>query len=296
MSIDFENIKIAVAGGDCRQLYCARSFADKGFETALFGFDYCEDDIGQCTRCDTLDCALNKANIVVLPLPVSRDGENLTVQHSIGSVSLDELFSKIGASATVLGGNVSDKVKKTAESHGIKIIDYFEREELVIANAYLTAESAIAVAMNELDFSLHDYPVLVMGYGRIGKCLCQLLKGMGASVFASARKNRDFEWIRAFGYSPVDTSRVSEVVSSCRLVFNTIPETVLDENTLKYVHKDSLIIDLASKPGGVDFDSAKIHGIKVIWALSLPGKKLKISAGRAIAETVMNILEDEEVV
>ncbi len=295
MDIDFENIKIAVVGGDCRQLYCARYLADKGFETALFGFDYCEDDIGLCTKCSALDSALNQAKIVVLPLPVSRDGENLTIQHSLGSVSLDELFKKIDENAVVLGGKVSDKVRKKGENFGIKIIDYFEREELVIANAYLTAESAIAVAMNELDFSLHDYPVLVMGYGRIGKCLCQLLKGMGVDVFASARKNRDFEWIRAFGYSPVDTSKVSDVINSCRLIFNTIPETVLDENTLKFVHTDSLIIDLASKPGGVDFDSAKIHGIKVIWALSLPGKKLKISAGRAIAETVMNILEDEEV-
>ena len=296
MNIEQENIKIAVVGGDCRQLYCARCLADKGFETALFGFDFCEDDFGFCTRCDNISDALNKAKIVVLPLPVSRDGALVTIQHSLGSVDVEGLFSKTEKDAVVLGGNVSDKIKSIAQKHGIKIIDYFEREELVVANAYLTAESAIATAMNEIDYSLHDYPVLVMGYGRIGKCLCQLLKGMGVEVYASARKNQDFEWIRAFGYSPVDTSKVSDVIGSCRLIFNTIPETVLDDNNLKLMHPESLIIDLASKPGGVDFESAKKNGIKVIWALSLPGKKMKRSAGRAVAETVMSILNDEEVI
>ena len=62
------------------------------------------------------------------------------------------------------------------------------------------------------------------------------------------------------------------------------------------MHKDTLIIDLASKPGGVDFNAAKECGIKTIWALALPGKKLPVSAGKIMARTVIDTLEDMEVI
>ena len=60
----------------------------------------------------------------------------------------------------------------------------------------------------------------------------------------------------------------------------------------KRIRKDCLVIDLASKPGGVDFKAASELGVKVVWALGLPGKVAPISAGRIIADTVMNILSE----
>jgi len=42
----------------------------------------------------------------------------------------------------------------------------------------------------------------------------------------------------------------------------------------------------------VDFDAAKELGIKVIWALSLPGKVAPVTAGEIIKGTVINILQE----
>ena len=48
--------------------------------------------------------------------------------------------------------------------------------------------------------------------------------------------------------------------------------------------KSCCIIDLASKPGGVDFDSARKHEIKADLALGLPGKVAPKSAAKYMYE------------
>lgn len=75
------------------------------------------------------------------------------------------------------------------------------------------------------------------------------------------------------------------------MLFNTVPQTVIGRKELAGA-KDSLIIDLASKPGGVDFDAARDLGVKVIWALGLPGKVAPVSAGKIIKKSILNILSE----
>ncbi|MEG2989378.1 MAG: dipicolinate synthase, partial [Oscillospiraceae bacterium] len=61
---------------------------------------------------------------------------------------------------------------------------------------------------------------------------------------------------------------------------------------LSELRPGALVIDLASKPGGVDFEAATRLGVHVIWALSLPGKVAPVTAGAAIRDTVYHILEE----
>ena len=288
-----EKGKIAVIGGDLRQIYCAEFLAKSGFLTAVFGFENYEGEIENVTVCTNIEDALNDSMCVVLPLPVSRDGVTLFMPLSDLSITLPSLFLLTDKNCVILGGNCSKGIRELCCHCGRRMFDYYDREELKIANAYLTAESAVSLAMNECKFSLKGENVLVVGYGRIGKTTCSILKALGANVYASARKQSDIEWIRAYGYSPVLTEKISDCIGKCKLVFNTVPVKVLDEKTLPYACRNCLIIDLASSPGGVDFEWAKKNGLKVIWALGLPGKRLYESAGVAVAQTVNNILLEE---
>ena len=91
------------------------------------------------------------------------------------------------------------------------------------------------------------------------------------------------------------TGDLSGCAGDFDVIFNTVPAEVLDRNVLEQIPDDTLIIDLASKPGGVDFSAAKELGKKVIWALSLPGKTAPITSGRIIKETILNMLCEMEV-
>jgi dipicolinate synthase subunit A len=61
---------------------------------------------------------------------------------------------------------------------------------------------------------------------------------------------------------------------------------ILDRSKLELLNKEVLIIDLASKPGGVDRDAANDLRIKTIWALALPGKVAPQSAAQIIKHTI----------
>lgn len=76
------------------------------------------------------------------------------------------------------------------------------------------------------------------------------------------------------------------------MIFNTVPALVLDETVLKGLPQETLVIDLASRPGGTDFEAAKRLRTRVVWALSLPGKVAPMTAGEIIADTICNILEE----
>ena len=54
------------------------------------------------------------------------------------------------------------------------------------------------------------------------------------------------------------------------------------------------MIDLASKPGGIDFSAAAMLNLKVIWALSLPGKVAPVTSGEIIKTAIFNIINEEE--
>ena len=162
-------------------------------------------------------------------------------------------------------------------------------------NSVPTAEGAIKIAIEETPFSLHGSKCLVLGYGRVGKILARMLQGIGANVWVEARKYADLAMIEGHGYEPLSLNEVKNYIDEFDVIFNTDPSLILDETMLRGVRSDTLIIDLASKPGGVDFNAAKLMGIRVIWALSLPGKISPVTSGMIIKDTIMNIINELEV-
>jgi len=146
--------------------------------------------------------------------------------------------------------------------------------------------------MEELPYTLHNCKCLVTGYGRIGKILAHRLYGMGAIVSCSARQHKDIAWIKAYGYDAKNTKDLKDYIHEYTAIFNTIPGKIFTRDVLRDVRNDAIIIDLASKPGGVDFEAAKELGINVIWALSLPGKVAPATAGKILKDTIVNIINE----
>ena len=164
-----------------------------------------------------------------------------------------------------------------------------------IANAVPTAEGAIELAISETPITIHNSKCLVMGYGKVGKALSRALSALGAHTYVQARKYADLALIENHGCHPLTMNEAKTHIGDFDIIFNTIPALVLDADTLRAVSRKALIIDLASKPGGVDFSAAKQIGLNVVWALSIPGKVAPVTAGLIIKDTITNILTEIEV-
>lgn len=295
-----KNIKLALLGGDKRQAALAKYIADVGSNVYCFGIP--RDLLGENIKnVNTINEALDGASAVIMPLPISGDGVHLScpLMREIDPPEIREIL-KISRGLPIYGGRLSPQIKKTAEGLGVTITDYFASEELKIRNSVLASEGALSIAMDQLDVAVFGSKSAVIGYGRLGKTLAPMLKSLGSNVTVAARKSTDLAWAAAYGFNilkiGVKSDGSSTLTALCRgydVIFNTVPHWLFTENVLSELQKDTLIVDLASAPGGVDPEAAEKYGINVIPALSLPGKYAPISAGELIGEYITELLHKE---
>ena len=285
-------MKFTVIGGDMRQVRLCEFLARDGHAVSCFALDKIKIDGGVDTA-DTISEAVEGADCIVLPLPaLSKDGIlNAPLSKRVHTVN--EVFSVIEAGQIVCAGKIDGQMKTAAAERGIRIFDYLEREEFAIANAVATAEGAVQIIMEETESTINGAKCLVIGYGRIGKALAERLKGLNALVTVSARKCSDIAWIEAYGYKAAETGALDGILSDYDVVVNTVPAYIMGRQQLSELKKDCLCLDLASKPGGIDFSESSRLGLKAIWALSLPGEVAPASTGRAIKDTVYNIIKEQ---
>lgn len=280
----------AVIGGDLRSAYLAGLLAADGYKVITSGFD--STDLPPCvTGCTNPAQAVTLADCVVLPLPVTTDGSTVNAPFSRMRIPLDQVLNGVTPSQILVGGQISDVVRKEAECRGLMISDYLRREELAVMNAVPTAEGAIQLAMEELPVTIQGAKCLVTGFGRVAKTLARLLIALGAHVTVAARKCADLAWARSEGCSAIEISQLSKA-GEYDVIFNTVPVLLFDKAILKDMEKSTLLIDLASRPGGVDFNAAAELQIKTIWALSLPGRVAPKTAGKIIKETILNMIKE----
>lgn len=269
-------MRIAVAGGDLRMLTVCRMLAECGYDCALFGFG----NIAESTDSE-LSAAVAEAAAVILPLPFSKGG-SLYAPFCEKTVSAEEVLALCGNERLILGGGIGER--------GNNAVDYSLCEELLIKNALITAEAALSIAMNETEKTLFGSEIVILGYGRIGSLLAGMCRSLGAKITVIARRPEACALAEALGMRTSGFGGIEAALAGADMVFNTVPSIVLGEKELAAVKQSAVLIELASLPGGIDRAQAGKRGLRVIEALGLPGRYAPISAGKAIAETVIPIL------
>ncbi len=278
------NKTFGVVGGDRRQAELGRLLAGDGHSVRTYGLDRWK-PVGA----DTLDRAAS-ADVVILPLPLCRGDGVLNCEE--GAVPTADLFRRLRPQQRILAGQVRPQQRQEAEALGLTVEDYFLREELAVANAVPTAEGAVQLAMEHLPITIHGSRVLIIGYGRVGRLTAQRFQALGARVSVAARKYEQLAWAQAMGFGGEHLSNLKGWLCGYDLIVNTVPVQVLGREELEDVKPDCLILDLASKPGGVDLGAAGDLGLTVVWALALPGKVAPVTAGAAIRDTIYNMLRE----
>lgn len=278
-----------IIGGDKRQLFLAKSISDSCYDVLLGGFDRLESH-GSLSLCNVKK-AISESDALIFPLPSIRTDGSLNTPFSNENILLDGDDIEIILQKPVFTTMKSRFLKAYPRLSDGEIFDYGARDDFAILNALPTAEGAIECAMREYEGTISGSKCLVAGFGRIGKILAHKLVLLGANVTVSARKPSDLAYVKALGYNALNTENL-RTVKRFDIVFNTIPKLIFDRELLMNTDTNTLIIDLASLPGGVDFDTAEKLGIYAVRALSLPGKCAPKTAGEIIKTTVFDIIKE----
>ena len=249
--------QFAVVGGDARQAAAARALARAGYS------------VGGPEK-------IAVADYILLPLPLDA-----------ARTPLAELLRAARPGTLALGGMLSAEAKAIAAEAGVELVDYFAREELTIRNAIPTAEGCIGILMAERSRTLWGSSILLTGFGPVGQAL-------GAQVTAAARRPAQRALAESFGLRSVAIGRLGRLAPAFDTVVNTVPAQVLSAEVLARLRPESLIVDLASRPGGTDFEAARRLGHRAIHALSLPAACAPETAGEAVAQTVCEMIGQRE--
>ena len=215
------------------------------------------------------------ADIILLPVPATRDLVNINCTITNRIIPLDILKNR-RPETRIFGGG-----KLPIDNY----TDFLLSDEYAIKNAALTAEGTISYAIEHTDFSLWQSSILVIGYGRVGKALTKRLAAFAPNLTVSARSGRDFSTLDTLGINHIKTSEISKSAKPFDIVFNTV-DIKLDSSVAERL-KGALFIDLASN-GGFD---GEYDGITYKKLPAIPGKTAPLTAGKIIAETVINLLD-----
>ena len=276
--------KIAVIGGDKRQVYLAQILAARGYDVAACGL--CENVHGERIRETTaLSEALEQADAVVCPVPFLRSGK-ITGSYEAVDMNTETLFGKMPGPTEIFAGNIPDNIRGYAEKQGHKVYDMMQEEQVASMNAVATAEGAVAEAITRSPVNLTKSRCLILGYGRCGSALTRLLKAFFCQVFVLEKDRMKAANASVLADGIVSLEELADAMESVDFIFNTAPEMILTEERLRHVGKKAWILDIASAPGGVDYRAAETLAVNAVLLPGLPGRYSPWSSAEILADFI----------
>ncbi len=271
-----------IVGGDSRFSYMENILKTKGYNAKrIYPGSYTADDF-------------SKANVFILPVPVSRDGKNINTPLSDEQFYIGDFLRLLPKNCIVAGGMIGDEVTQLLKAKNIDVFDYYKSEMLTEKNASITAEGAIGVIINSYRAAVENLKCAVTGYGRCGKAICEKLSDLGAEITAVVRSDKSYTDAEKNGLNACYLSDFAAVCNTFDVIINTVPVRIISEEILSKVSSDCLLIEIASSPFGIDFDCAKKLKINTIKAGGLPGRTSPFTAGKIICDEIINYYWGDE--
>ncbi|MFM1650871.1 dipicolinate synthase subunit DpsA [Brevibacillus sp. B_LB10_24] len=287
-------IHVAFIGGDARQLEVIKKCIQLDAIVTLIGFDNLESSFTGATKKPLTCDVLKDVDALILPIVgTDNDGFVESVFCSKPLQFLSEHAACLKKHCVVYTGMAKSYLKTLLLRQQITLVELLDRDEVAIYNSIPTVEGALMMAIQNTDITIHGSQVIVLGLGRTGMSLARSLHALGARVRVGARRPEHMARIHEMGLTPFHLSELRPQVANADIIFNTIPQLVITAEVIAQMPQATLIIDLASKPGGTDFRYAERRGIKALLAPGLPGIVAPKTAGQIIANTVSRLIADQ---
>ena len=286
--------RIAVIGGDARYLELIRKLEQLPHATVvLVGYDKLEPGFIGSKQYDLHEIQPKDLDIIILPITGTDPEGNIEAIFSNQPIQLkDSWFKQLREKTIVFTGISNEYLDAVSSETNIELIPLLGRDDVAIYNSIPTAEGAIMMAIEHTDYTIHSSKVIIAGFGRVGNTVANKFSALGGDVSVVTKSVRELARITEMRLNAIPLEAFTDSVGDCDLLINTIPAKVITQDIIEKLPAHTVIIDLASKPGGTDFEFAKKRGIKAILAKSLPGVVAPKTAGEILAQVIKQILQE----
>lgn len=287
-------LQIAVIGGDARQLEVIRKLAELDARLSLIGFEQLDHVFSGVYKEKLSEINFGEIDAIILPVTGTNiEGQVETIFSNEEVQLTEEIILKTPAHCTIYSGISNSYLDSISKKANRKLVKLFERDDVAIYNSIPTVEGTIMMAIQHTEFTIHGSTVAVLGLGRVGMSVARAFHHLGAKVKVGARRTEHIARIVEMGLTPFHLKDLDTEVKDLDICINTIPHLIVNAAVIQKMPTQTLIIDLASKPGGTDFRYAEKRGIKALLAPSLPGIVAPKTAGRILGNVLTKLLEED---
>ncbi|CAI9390794.1 dipicolinic acid synthetase subunit A [Niallia sp. Sow4_A1] len=289
-----KGMKIAVTGGDARQLEIVRKLTEQEAILSLIGFEQLDHAFTGATKEKIDNVDFSKIDAIILPVKgTDLNGQVDTIFSNEKVFLTKEILEKTPEHCTVYSGITNEYLNLLIKETNRKLVQLFDRDDVAILNSIPTVEGTIMMAIQHTDTTIHGSKVIVLGLGRVGMSVARTFHALGAKVKVAANQSEHIARIIEMGLSPVHLDDLQIAVEEIDICINTIPHLVVTSDVIEKMPLHTLVLDLASKPGGTDFQYAEKRGVKALLAPSLPGIVAPKTAGNILADVLAQLLADQ---
>ncbi|UTR15048.1 dipicolinic acid synthetase subunit A [Salipaludibacillus sp. LMS25] len=287
-------MQVAIIGGDLRQIEVIRKLSTLDTSLYLIGFDQLDDGFLGVENKTFETVNTDQLDAVILPVNgVNHNGEADTVFSGQSQVLEEHWLAQTPEHLKIYTGIASKTLKNIAQKTEKSLVELMNRDDLAIYNSIPTAEGAVMLVIQHTNTTIHRSNVLVTGFGRVGQTIARTFANLGAHVSVAAKERDLLARIYEMNLTPIPLDNLSDAVAEADVVINTIPAHVLTSTIIAKMQNHVLILDIASKPGGTDFNFANKRGIHAILTPGLPGLVAPKTAGIQLAELLSTLLEKQ---
>lgn len=289
-----KGMKIAVIGGDARQLEIVRKLTEQQAILSLIGFEQLDHAFNGATKEKIDNVDFSKIDAIILPVKgTDLNGQVDTIFSNEKVFLTKEILEKTPEHCTVYSGITNEYLNLLIKETNRQLIQLFNRDDVAILNSIPTVEGTIMMAIQHTDTTIHGSKVIVLGLGRVGMSVARTFHALGAKVKVAANQSEHIARIIEMGLTPVHLDDLQIAVEDIDICINTIPHLVVTSDVIEKMPLHTLVLDLASKPGGTDFQYAEKRGVKALLAPSLPGIVAPKTAGNILADVLAQLLADQ---
>jgi dipicolinate synthase subunit A len=287
-------MQIAVIGGDARQLEIIRQLTEHDAKLSLIGFEQLDHAFTGATKEKINEIDFAEQDALILPVRgTDANGQVDTIFSSEKILLTKEMLETLPQHAIIFSGISNPYLDEITKEADRRLVKLFERDDVAIYNSIPTVEGTIMMVIQHTDFTIHGSNVAVLGLGRVGVTVARTFQALGAKVKVGARKSEHIARITEMGLTAFHLNDLESNVKDTDICINTIPTSIVTASVISKMPAHTLIIDLASKPGGTDFRYAEKRGIKALLAPSLPGIVAPKTAGQILANVLIKLLRED---
>ncbi|SCK20162.1 dipicolinate synthase subunit A [Variovorax sp. HW608] len=296
--MNWDQVVIAIVGGDRREQEIARCAVAAGAQVRVYGFPWPEQGIAGAVCAASAREALEGADIALFPIPgIAPDGALFAPQCTERIIPDREMLAGMRRPGHIILGWADPKLKAHCEALNISLHEYEWDEDLMLLRGPAIVEGMLKVLIENTDITIHKAKVCLVGQGTIGSLVTHTLLALGAHVHVAARNPVQRAAAYAAGADSHELSDLARVLPGTDIVIASVPARVLGRDLLETLPKHALLVDLAAPPGGIDRGAAQELGLKFVWARGL-GARAPITVGRSqwsgVQRRIDNILKEKQ--